>query len=115
MKKLTAIALALIIALTISTACAFDYYTKTAIVTAWERIGDTALWVITVTDEDGNVWDFFDDEETYNVLDLVALRMIDHAEEHEESDEVDDVMLIERLEWHEALEWVNNHGLEWGE
>lgn len=77
-----------------------DTYTKIAVVTAMERIGDDLpLWIITATDEEGNLWDFFADEEEehYHIGDLLTITMIDMSGENEEADEVADVEVMRTL------------------
>lgn len=117
MKKLAMICTILTIAIMIATAFAMPavadcgYYAKEGIVTAWETIEETDLRIVTVTDEEGNLWDFFDDEGFYHIGDVVIMRMHDLSDEHDEADEVDDVMLIERLDWKGMLNWFRAKGL----
>lgn len=102
----TAITLALIALCGIATAENADTYNLNAVVTAWEQIGDTALRVVTVTDENGNEWAFFDDEDYWKVGDVVILTMMDMSEEHDELDEVMDVERIGHLDWFGLLDWL---------
>jgi flagellar basal body L-ring protein FlgH len=88
-----------------ATAENLDTYTVTAVVTAWENIGDTTLTVVTVTDENGNLWDFFDDEEFYKIGDVVTVTMW-KVEDDEEADEVLDVEKIDHLEWFDLFQWL---------
>jgi len=88
-----------------ATAENLDTYTVTAVVTAWENIGDTTLTVVTVTDENGNMWDFFDDEEFYKIGDVVTVTMW-KVEDDEEADEVLDVEKIDHLEWFDLFQWL---------
>ena len=77
-----------------------DAYTKIAVVTVMEKIGeDLPLWVVTATDENGQEWDFFADEEDehYHIGDLLNLTMMDMSGEHDETDEVIDVEFINVL------------------
>ena len=103
---LTALIIALCGITMTATAETADTYTKTAVVTAWEQIGDTALKTITVTDEDGNEWDFFDDEEYWQIGDLAIVTLWD-LHEAEESDEVIDVEKIDHLEWFALFNWLD--------
>ena len=79
-----------------ATAETADTYELTAVVTGWERIGDTDLRLIECTTEEGNVWSFFDDEEYWHVGDMVILTMWE-CTEAEEDDEVMDVVRIGTL------------------
>ena len=88
-----------------ATAENLDTYTVTAVVTAWENIGETTLTVVTVTDENGNLWDFFDDEEFYKIGDVVTVTMW-KVEDDEEADEVLDVEKIDHLEWSDLYQWL---------
>ena len=98
---------ALIIALCgITMTASAETCTKIAVVTAWEQIGDTALKEITVTDEDGNLWGFFDDEDYWQIGDLVVITLWD-LEEIEEDAEVTDVEKIDHLEWHDLFNWLD--------
>lgn len=86
-----------------------DTYTKTAVVTAMEKVADELpLWLVTATDENGHMWDFFADEteEHYHIGDLLTITMIDMSGEHEESDEVADVVLIRTMTATETAEWL---------
>ena len=87
------------------------FYAKEAIVVEWEQIGETNLRVITVEDEEGNLWGFYDDEDFYKIGDVVILRMCDLFDEIEEDDEVTDVMLIERLDSDGMIDWFKCKGL----
>lgn len=86
-----------------------DTYTKTAVVTAMEKIGeDLPLWIVTATDEEGNMWDFFADEEeeTYHIGDLLNITMIDMSGENEEADEIADVEVLRTLTATETADFL---------
>ena len=104
---LTALIIALCGITMTATAENLDTYTVTAVVTAWETIGETTLTVVTVTDENGNLWDFFDDEEFYRVGDMVTVTLWKTGS-HEEADEVMDVEKIDHLEWFDLFNWLDN-------
>ena len=99
---------ALIIALCgIATATAeTSTYKLTAVVTEWEQIGDTDLYVISVTDENGNVWDFLGEEEDAHIGNLYVLTMHDMSNEHEEDDEIITAELITRLAHEELMRFL---------
>jgi len=100
---------ALIIALCgIATATAetADTYRLTAVVTAWEQIGDSDLYVISVTDENGNVWDFLGEKEDAHIGNLYVLIMRDMSNEHEEDDEIVDVVFITCLGMTEMMNFL---------
>ena len=119
MKTLKAAAIATIItvAIILATAIALPvsaergFYAKEALVIGWDRIGETDLRIITVEDEEGNLLDFFDDEDFYMIGDVVILRMADMSDECEEGDEITDVMLIERLDVEGMMDWMVSKGL----
>ena len=104
----TAITLALIALCGIATATAetADTYALTAVVTSWEKIGDTDLCIINCTTKDGNVWSFFDDEEYYRIGDVVVLTMWD-VTAPEEEDEVIDVIRVDHLDTNALIWWLN--------
>lgn len=100
MKTMKIITIATIIIIALCGIAMADTYTKTAVVTAMEKIGeDLPLWIVTATDEEGNLWDFFADEEEehYHIGDLLTITMIDMSGENEEADEVADVEVIQTL------------------
>lgn len=107
MKTLKVIAIVIVALMTvISSACADrGYYAKEGLVVAWEQVEDTNERIVTVIDEEGNLYEFFDDERFYQIGDAVVLRMRDG------SDEIEDVMLIERLDWHDMMNWMESKGL----
>ena len=82
-----------------------DFYAKNALVTGFESLEDSGLWIITVVDENGEQWDFLDDESFYRVGDVVVLRMMDLSNEHDEADEICDVMFIKHLNTIEMMQW----------
>ena len=86
-----------------------DTYEKTAVVTAMEKIGeDLPLWIVTATDENGHMWDFFADEEEehYHIGDLLTITMIDMSGENEEADEVADVEVLRTLSATETADFL---------
>ena len=113
MKTLKVVALVIVaLMVVISTACADrGYYAKEGLVDGWVKVDGTDLRIVTVIDEEGNLWDFFDDEDFFRIGDVVILRMHDLSDEREEADEIEDVMLIERLDWHGMMDWMESKGL----
>ena len=108
--KITIIAtIATIIIIALCGIAMADTYTKTAVVTAMEKIDeDLPLWIITATDENGNMWDFFADEEEehYHIGDLLMITMIDMSGENEEADEVADVEVLRTLTATETADFL---------
>lgn len=79
MKKIIAIIIVIISVLTCGCAISENlfenlYYIP-AVVIGWERIEETNLRIIECLAEDGNVWSFYDNEETYHIEDKVLLTM----------------------------------------
>ena len=86
MKKM--FALALILALFASCAYAENVYTITAVVVAREQV-ENDLWVITCFDEDGNIWDFLDDEGDFAFGTLITLVIFAEGETVEDYEIID--------------------------
>lgn len=89
-----------------ATAETTDTYRLTAVVTAWEQIGDSDLYVISVTDENGNVRDFLGEKEDAHIGNLYVLIMRDMSNEHEEDDEIVDVVFITCLGMTEMMDFL---------
>lgn len=113
--KITAIITAIIIALSILTpACAEvgdrgEFYPRLAVVTAYERIGDTDLWIIEVTDKDGEVWSFYGEEEDAHIGIMFNLLMWNMGE-REEEDEIIEVYYEGRMDQQAMMAWLTG---EW--
>ena len=105
------VAIILVTAIILPVSAERGFYAKEALVIGWDRIGDTDLRIITVEDEEGNLLDFFDDEDFYTIGDVIILRMADMSDECEEGDEIADVMLIERLDVEGMMDWMTSKGL----
>lgn len=67
-----------------------EFYPRLAVVTSYERIGETDLWVITCTDKDGNEWAFYGEEEDAHIGNIFNLLMWNLGE-NEEEDEIVEV------------------------
>lgn len=91
---------------TTATAETADTYRLTAVVTAWEQIDDSDLYVISVTDESGNVWDFIGEKEDTNIGNLYVLIMHDMGNAHEEDDEIEDAVFVTRLGMIEIMNFL---------
>ena len=93
----TIVTIAVIALCGVATATAEDlpneFYELSAFVIGLEKIGETDLRTIDCITEDGTVWSFFDDENTYKIGDEVSLIMWE-CTEAEEDDEVIDAELI---------------------
>jgi hypothetical protein len=118
--KTIIIATAITIAIMISTACALpayaevgdrgEFYPRLAVVTSYERIGESDLWVITCTDKDGNEWAFYGEEEDAHIGNLFNLLMWNMSNEHEEEDEIVEVYYEGRMSENAMVEWLTG---EW--
>ena len=115
MKTITAIALALILTIAIALPATAEvgdrgeFYPRLAVVTAYERIGDTDLWIIEVTDKDGEVWSFYGEEEDAHVGIMFNLLMWNMGEAEEE-DEIIEVYYEGRLDNAGLMAWLTG---EW--
>ena len=108
---IAAIVTALIIALCgVATAAAErGFYALKGPVIGWERIHETDDRLVTVMDEDGNVWGLYDEE--LKIGDVIVMRMFDVSDEANQDDEVTDFMLIESLDTNGIVEWWESKGL----
>lgn len=110
MKKIIAIIIAVIALFTIATATAEvgdrgEFYPLLAVVTAYEQIGDTDMWVINVTDKDGRVWSFYGEEEDCHIGTMFNLLMWNMGEA-EENDEIIEVYYEGRMTTAEMLHFL---------
>lgn len=67
-----------------------EFYPRLAVVTSYERIDETDLWVITCTDKDGDEWAFYGEEEDAHIGNIFNLLMWNLGE-NEEEDEIVEV------------------------
>ena len=115
MKKITAIITALILTFAIVLpVCAEigdrgEFYPRLAVVTAYERIGDTDLWIIDVTDKDGQVWSFCGEEEDAHIGNMYNLLMWNMGEA-EEDDEIIETYYEGRMDDNALMAWLTG---EW--
>lgn len=121
MKTTKIITIATTITMAIIIACSFvmtasaevgdrgEFYPRLAVVTAYERIGDTNLWVISVTDKDGQVWDFYGEEEDAHVGNIYNLLMWNLGE-REEADEIVEVYFEGTMDNAALMAWLTG---EW--
>ena len=78
----TAITMAIIIACSITVPASAEvgdrgeFYPLLAVVTGYEKIGDTDLWIIDVTDKDGRVWSFYGEAEDAHVGIIDTLKVL---------------------------------------
>ena len=110
MKKLTAIIIALLIVSTLTATIAETetetaYYPLLTMVTGWEQVGDTDLYVITCLDLNGNTWELLEEGRTWKIGDICTLIMKDMSEEHEEMDEIVDVLKEGHLDEQGMKSW----------
>jgi hypothetical protein len=106
----TAITIALIALCGIATANAEvgdrgEFYPRLAVVTGYECIGDTDLWIIEVTDKNGQVWSFYGEEEDARIGNVFNLLMWNMGEA-EEDDEIVEVYSEGRLTPAEIMKFL---------
>ena len=82
-----------------------EFYPRLAVVTAYERIGDTDLWVIVCTDKDGGEWEFFGEAEDAHIGNIYNLLMWNMGE-REEEDEIVEVYYEGRMDDHALMAWM---------
>ena len=110
----TAITIAMIALFGIATATAEvgdrgEFYPRIAVVTAYEKIGDSDLWVITCTDKDGDEWAFYGEEEDAHIGNIFNLLMWNMGE-NEEEDEIVEVYYEGRMDLKTLYAWLRG---EW--
>lgn len=86
-----------------------EFYPRLAVVTAYEQIGNTDLWIIEVTDKDGEVWSFYGEEEDAHIGTMFNLLMWNMGEAEEE-DEIIEVYYEGRLDHAGLTAWLTG---EW--
>ena len=83
-----------------------EFYPRLAVVTSYERIGDTDLWVITCTDKDGEEWAFYGEREDAHIGNVFNLLMWNMGEAEEE-DEIVEVYYEGRMDDHALMAWLS--------
>lgn len=106
----TAITIALITLCGIATASAEvgdrgEFYPRLAVVTAYERIGETDTWIITCTDKEGNEWSFYGEKEDAHIGNIFNLLMWNLGEE-EEADEIVEVYFEGCMNYDALHDWL---------
>lgn len=86
-----------------------EFYPLLTVVTAYEQIGNTDLWVISVTDKDGRVWDFYGEEEDAHIGNIYNLLMWNMGE-REEDDEIVEVYFEGTMDNTSLMAWLTG---EW--
>lgn len=82
-----------------------EFYPRLAVVTSYERIGETDLWVITCTDKDGNEWAFYGEKEDAHIGNIYNLLMW-NMNEAEEEDEIIEVYFEGRMDLDALRDWM---------
>lgn len=82
-----------------------EFYPRLAVVTSYERIGETDLWVITCTDKDGDEWAFYGEEEDAHIGNIYNLLMWNMGE-NEEEDEIVEVYYEGRMNEDALSDWL---------
>lgn len=67
-----------------------EFYPKLTVVTALDRVGNSTLFVVTCTDQNGDEWGFYEEERLWAIGDICNLMMWE-INEREEDDEVVEV------------------------
>lgn len=111
MKTTIAIILVIVTLFAIATATAEvgdrgEFYPRLAVVTSYERVGDSDLWVITCTDKDGKEWEFFGEEEDAHIGNIFNLLMWNMGEA-EEDDEIIEVYSEGRMDTATMVQWLS--------
>ena len=117
MKKIISTATAITIAIII--ACSFvmtasaevgdrgEFYPLLTVVTGYERIGDTDMWIIDCTDTDGRVWSFYGEEEDAHIGTMFNLLMWNMGEA-EEDDEIIEAYYEGRMDTMQMMKWMED-------
>ena len=117
MKKIISTATAITIAIII--ACSFvmtasaevgdrgEFYPLLTVVTGYERIGDTDMWIIDCTDKDGRVWSFYGEEEDAHIGNIYNLLMW-NMDEAEEDDEIVEVYYEGEMDTMQMVQWLSH-------
>ena len=66
-----------------------EFYPLLTVVTGYEQIGDTNLWIIECTDKDGRVWSFYGEKEDAHIGTMFNLLMWNMGEIEEEDEIVE--------------------------
>ena len=113
--KIIATITAIIIALCIATTATAEvgdrgeFYPRLAVVTGWELIEGTNEYLISCTDKDGDVWEFFGEEEDAHIGNIFNLLMWNMGE-NEKNDEIIEVYYEGRMTEDAMYAWVTG---EW--
>ena len=86
-----------------------EFYPRLAVVTSYERIGDTDEWIIVCTDKDGEEWTFFGEAEDAHIGNIYNLLMWNMGEV-EEDDEIIEVYYEGRMDNTTLYAWLTG---EW--
>lgn len=113
-KVLTAILTIMMIALLCAGVASAEetVYTNESIVIGWEKMEyDSNVRVIIVLDTTGNEWAFYDDENLYQIGDIVILALYDGNGCKDELDEIIDTTLFKRLDEIGMINWMYDNGV----
>lgn len=109
MKNIIIAIIAIIIALcNVATAEVGDrgeFYPRLAVVTSYERNGETEEWIITCTDKDGEEWAFYGEQEDARIGNVFNLLMWNLGE-NEEEDEIVDIYYEGRMSDRVLFAWL---------
>ena len=106
----TAIIIAIIALCGVATASAEvgdrgEFYPRLAVVTAYERIGETDTWIITCTDKEGKAWSFYGEKEDAHIGNIFNLLMWNLGGE-EEADEIVEVYFEGCMNYDALHDWL---------
>lgn len=82
-----------------------EFYPKLAVVTGYERVGDTDEWIIYITDRNGQIWSFYGETEDAHIGILFNILMW-NISEVEEEDEIIDVYYEGQLTFDEVMKFL---------
>ena len=116
MKEIKIIAIATIITICLILSCAYaipanaetrpEFYPKLTVVIDIEQIEDN-MWIVECQDCKGNIWSFFNDENTWAPGDIANLLMM-AINDREEEDEIIEVYWEGYTE--NITKWLQNNG-----
>ena len=84
-----------------------EFYPRLTVVTAYEQVGDTDLWIIDCTDKDGQVWSFYGEEEDAHIGTMFNLLMWNMGEA-EEDDEIIEVYYEGEMDIMQMVQWLSH-------
>lgn len=84
-----------------------EFYPRLAVVTSYEKLGDSDTWMIICTDKDGDEWAFYGEKEDAHIGSVVNLLMWNIGE-NEEENEIVEVYYEGEMTPIEIAHWMNH-------